>query len=114
MAWAVQWLRLALSKRPNRAGLPSFPWRRKRIQFPKRCVFQLFRILDEGQSPQIQWFWKEDHVAQPGAPWRADSEDKTQLTEWNGATGLIPPDAKLQATSAEREHEKKSGREENN
>jgi hypothetical protein len=46
-----QLLRLALSKELNRVS-PSSTWRRKQIQFPKRCFFQLCRIPDDGQSPQ--------------------------------------------------------------
>jgi hypothetical protein len=36
--------------------LPPLTWRRKQIQFPKRCVllFVFFRIPDDGQSPKIQ------------------------------------------------------------
>jgi hypothetical protein len=35
----VQWLRLALSKQPNRVGVSHLIWGWKQIQFPKRCVF---------------------------------------------------------------------------
>jgi hypothetical protein len=35
----VQWLRLDLSNGPNRVGVSPLTWGRKRIQFPKRCVF---------------------------------------------------------------------------
>jgi hypothetical protein len=40
---------------PNRVGvsLPS-PERWEEIQFPKHCVFKLFRIPDDAQSPQSQ------------------------------------------------------------
>jgi hypothetical protein len=34
-----------------------FTWRRKQIQFPKRCAIHLFRISDDRQSLQTQWFW---------------------------------------------------------
>jgi hypothetical protein len=36
--------------------LPPLNRKRKRIQFPKLCVFWLVRILDGGQSPEIQSF----------------------------------------------------------
>jgi cytochrome b561 len=47
----IQWLRLALSKGPNKVGF-SLPltWRRKQIQFPK-CSLKFFRIPEDGQSP---------------------------------------------------------------
>jgi hypothetical protein len=50
----VQGLRLALSKGPIRvdASLP-LPEVENRSSF---CVFYLFRILDDGQSPKTQWF----------------------------------------------------------
>jgi hypothetical protein len=38
---------------PNIVCLPPHTRRRKQIQFPR----QLFRIPDDGQSPQTQWFW---------------------------------------------------------
>jgi hypothetical protein len=34
--------------------VPLLTGRRKQIQFPKRCVFYLFRIPDDGQSPQTK------------------------------------------------------------
>jgi hypothetical protein len=37
--------------------LPPLAWRRKQIQSPKRRVFQLFRIPDDGQGPEPQRFW---------------------------------------------------------
>jgi hypothetical protein len=52
----VQRLRLAPSKRPNGVGLPPLTRRRTQIQFPKRRVFELFRIPDDGQSPKIWRF----------------------------------------------------------
>jgi hypothetical protein len=27
------------------------------FQFPKRRVFYLFRIADDGRNPETQWFW---------------------------------------------------------
>jgi hypothetical protein len=36
---AKQWMRLALSKGPNNVCLPPITWRRKQIQFLKRCIF---------------------------------------------------------------------------
>jgi hypothetical protein len=45
----VQWLGLALSKRPNKAGISlslSLPtWRRKLVRFPKRRVFYYLGLL---------------------------------------------------------------------
>jgi hypothetical protein len=38
-------------------GLPPLTQRQKQIQFPKRCNFQLFRILENGQIAQTQGFW---------------------------------------------------------
>jgi hypothetical protein len=38
LAWVVQWLKLVLSKGPNRVGVYSLNWGRKQIQFPKRYV----------------------------------------------------------------------------
>jgi hypothetical protein len=36
----------------------SLTWGRKQIQFPKRCVFYLFRKNpDDGQSPKTQYLW---------------------------------------------------------
>jgi hypothetical protein len=32
-------------------SLPPLTLRRKQIQFPNRCVFQLFTIPEDGQSP---------------------------------------------------------------
>jgi hypothetical protein len=50
----VQWLRLAISKGPNRVRcLLPLTWGRKQI--PKRC-FPVSRIEDDGQSPKIQQF----------------------------------------------------------
>jgi hypothetical protein len=50
----VQWLRLALSKRPNWVGVfsPTFTWGRKQIQFPKRRVFFFFeyRTMEKVQK----------------------------------------------------------------
>jgi hypothetical protein len=37
----------------NKCVLP-FTWRRKQIQFPKRCGVQ-FRISDDGQGTESQW-----------------------------------------------------------
>jgi hypothetical protein len=52
--YKVQWLWLALSKGPNRVGVP-LTWGRKQIQFPKRRVFifKFFRIrtMDEVRKP---------------------------------------------------------------
>jgi hypothetical protein len=45
-----QWLRLVISKGPNRVGVPS-PHLRAAT---KRCVFQSFRIQDDGRSPETQ------------------------------------------------------------
>jgi hypothetical protein len=42
-SWFVQWLRLALCKGPNWVGVSCpLTWRRKQIQFPKRCVLLCF------------------------------------------------------------------------
>jgi hypothetical protein len=51
--YVVQWLRLAVFKGPSRVLI----CRQKQIHFRKRCVFHLFRIPDDGQSPERQWFW---------------------------------------------------------
>jgi hypothetical protein len=52
-----QWLRWALSTGPNRVGV-SFPLPEdgNRLSF-RNDVFYLFRIPDDGQGPQTQWFW---------------------------------------------------------
>jgi hypothetical protein len=55
-----QWLKLALSKGPNRVGY-LLTWRRKEFQFPKRCVFWLFTIPDDGRNPQTKWFWAQQN-----------------------------------------------------
>jgi hypothetical protein len=50
----VQWLRLALSKGPNRVGaVVPFTWGRKRNLFPKRRVFWYleFQTMDEVREP---------------------------------------------------------------
>jgi hypothetical protein len=44
----ILWLTLFLRTQPSF----MFTWGRKQNQFPKRCV--LFRILNDGQSPEIQ------------------------------------------------------------
>jgi hypothetical protein len=51
----VQWLREALSKEPNRAGVSFATWKRKYIQFPKRrAVWYLeFGTMDKMQNPVI-------------------------------------------------------------
>jgi hypothetical protein len=51
-----QWLRLALSKGPNRVGASPSYLRTETFIFQKLC-FLLFRIPDDGQSPEAQWFW---------------------------------------------------------
>jgi hypothetical protein len=38
MTGVVPWLRLALSKGPNRVGISPHTWGRKQIQFPKRTM----------------------------------------------------------------------------
>jgi hypothetical protein len=47
-------MRSALSEVPNRICISVSG--RKDINFPKRHVLQLFRIPDDGQSPQTQLF----------------------------------------------------------
>jgi hypothetical protein len=49
----VQWLRLALSNGPKRVGDSLLTWRRKYIQFPKRCVLKFLecRMTDKDQKP---------------------------------------------------------------
>jgi hypothetical protein len=37
VTWVVHWLRLGLSKGPNRVGVFPFTWGWEHIQFPKRC-----------------------------------------------------------------------------
>jgi hypothetical protein len=50
-----EWLRLALSKGPNRVDVSPLTWGRKQIQFLKRCVFQfLEHRQDNAQSLETQ------------------------------------------------------------
>jgi hypothetical protein len=43
-----QWLKLALSKGPNKVGVSSLTWGWKQIRFPKRCVLWIleYRTMD--------------------------------------------------------------------
>jgi hypothetical protein len=50
-----QWLELALFKGPNRIGV-SPPQNGNGSSFQKVGFFNYFRIPDDGQSPQTQWF----------------------------------------------------------
>jgi hypothetical protein len=44
------------SKEPNKVGVSLlFTWRWKQMQFPKWCL-PVFRILDDGQSPETWQF----------------------------------------------------------
>jgi hypothetical protein len=56
----VQWLRLALSKGPNKAGVspPPSQLRTERDPVSETMCFLAFRFPDDGQSPESQWFWE--------------------------------------------------------
>jgi hypothetical protein len=53
--WSSDWGCLFL-RDPTEYVSPLLTWGRKQIQLPKRC-FLVFRILDDWQSPETQYFW---------------------------------------------------------
>jgi hypothetical protein len=59
MTWVVQWLRLTFSKASNRVGVSPLTWKRKQIQFPKRCVFYFleYRTMDEVRKPSYSEYY---------------------------------------------------------
>jgi hypothetical protein len=59
----AEWLRLALSKGPKRVGVSSSPHlRTETSSVSETLCFLVFRIPDDGQSPETQWFWDQDKL----------------------------------------------------
>jgi hypothetical protein len=52
MTWVVQWLRLVLSKGPNRVGVSSPQLRAETNSVSETLYVQVIIIQDDGQSPE--------------------------------------------------------------